>query len=344
MKYSLFSIALIFPKCFFGQVDSDVTISRARTEVSYLVNYSDKLSLKIFGIAKSNQIRHFDNWTKRFIDYRPNENYNVGVGVGHKWLNLDLALSFPFINDDDEFFGKTKRFDIQANMYLNRFTVDLNYQTYKGYYGSNPQDYINEFDRRNPVYPIRPDISTFNTAVNVLYNFKPDKFSYRAAFTYNERQVKSGGSWLVGSFLSYFQMKADSTIVPFEERDEFNPDADFRSAKYINTGVSGGYGHTFIIKKKWFISVTLVMGLGPSFITFPKRNGNPSSKEVKFAIRGIGRTALGYNGEKFFGGISSISSASSEVDEEEAYLSRMINNVKVFFGIRLGPPNLFNKS
>ena len=343
MKHSLLCIALIFPKCFLSQIDSELTISPSDSNQTYLINYANQLSLKLFGISKSNQIRHFDNWTKRFVDYRPNENYNVGVGVGHKWLNLDLALSLPFINDDDELFGKTKRFDIQANMYLNRFTIDLNYQPYKGYYGFNPQHYIDDFDRRNPVYPIRPDISTFNTAVNVLYNFKPEKFSYRAAFTYNERQVKSAGSWLVGSFLSYFEMNADSTIVPFQERDEFNPEADFRGAKYVNTGVSGGYGHTFVIKKKWFISMTLVMGLGPSFITFPERNGTPSNKEVKFAIRAVARAALGYNGEKLFGGISSISSASSEVDEEEAYLSRMINNIKVFVGIRIAPPEWFEK-
>lgn len=323
-----------------GQSEANLTLNDITSESNHILDYSDKLSLKIFGITKSNSIRHFDNVTKRFVEYRPNENFNLGIGVGYKWLNLDLAISVPGTNDDNDIFGNTDRFDIQANMYLRNFTIDINYQMYKGYYGFNAKQYILDFDPRNPKYPIRPDMRTLNMASNVLYNFKPENFSYRAAFVYNERQLKSAGSWLLGSSLGYFKMDADSTIVPIQLRQVFNPQIDFRNVKYINFSLGGGYGHTFVIKKKYFISLTLVVGFGPTFKLIPEKTGVPSKTEADLAIRAIGRMALGFNGDKTFWGISSITSDSSEIDENTSYLSRSVFHVKIFFGIRLNAPRI----
>ncbi len=309
-------------------------------EYDYLIDYSDQLSLKVFGISKSNWIRHFDNLTQQFVEYRPNENFNIGLGIGHKWLNLDLAFNFASSNKDNDIFGETKRFDIQANMYLKNFIIDLNYQTYKGYYVYNPQDYLDTFDPVNPVYPIRPDIRTRNTATNVLYNFKPDQFSHRAAFVYNQRQLRSSGSWLLGASMSLFRMTADDPIIPEELMTSFNTQADFRGVNYINLSIGGGYGHTFIISKKYFISLTLVLGFGPTFKSFPNDRTGATGTEVEGAVRAIGRTAFGFNGKRTFWGISSITSSSSEIDDTQSYLSRSIFNVKVFFGIRLQPPGI----
>ena len=341
MKWA-FTILLLFLFLVSGAQVSN-TVDLGSGKASHTKKYSEKLVLKFFGVQKSNQIGHYDNWTQRYIYYRPNENFNLGLGFVYKWLGLDLAFSFPFINDDDAIFVKTSRLDLQSSIFLRRFVIDVNLQTYKGYYGFNAVEYIDGFDPLNPNYPIRPDIRTRNFAVNGLYIFKPERFSYRAAFIYNERQIKSGGSFLAGTYFSYFKMNGDSTIVPLQVRDVFNPEPDFRNTTYISTGLSGGYGHTFIIAKKVFFSLSIAIGFGPTFKSNPDLSSIPGEVETRVAARASVRTALGYSSDRFFAGISAFSTQSSEVDETMPRLERNINNFKIFVGRRIGAPGFLQK-
>lgn len=306
----------------------------------YIIDYSDRLSIKFFGIKKSNQIAHRDDYTGRKIEYQPNEDFNVGLGFTYRWLGLDVAFNFPFINDDDEVFGETKRLDIQANVYTRKFVVDFNLQTYKGYYAFNPEDYVVGFDPNNPVYPLRPDMRTTNIGVSAFRVFNTDKFSFRAAFTYNERQVRSSGSWLLGTYFNYFTMNADSTIVPIQVRDAFNPEVDFRGTRWTSFGVSGGYAHTFVYKHKMFLSMALAIGLGPEIRKTPATNGMPEDVESKAGSFIALRAALGYNTERFYTGLAIIAAGSGEGDKKEAFLQRSVNNIRIFIGKRFTPPTL----
>lgn len=337
MQYLQTVVFLLFSISCLAQVDAKVFDSSDST--SYFISYADQLNLKVFGILKSNQIGHYDNFTEEYVYYRPNENFNLGIGVSHYWLGLDIAINFPFINNDNDIFGDTRRFDIQASAYIKRLAIDFNYQKYQGYYGSNAASYIPGFNINQPEYPIRPDIRSFNLGANALWIFSPHRFSYRAAFVYNERQIRSGGSWLLTSGLSIFEMDADSTIIPIQLRDRFNTDADFRDTRYVNLGLGGGYGHTFVIGKKWFFSLTLAVGLGPTF----KNDKKVSETDIRMAVRATVRAAIGFNGPKYFYGISSVSAQSSEVDILLPHLERNINHTKIFFGRRFGAPAFTGK-
>ena len=319
----------------------DSTLVKPFLYKNYVADYSDMLCVKLFGITKNKTITHFDHLSQQAIAYQPNENFNVGLGFVHKWLGFDLAFNLPFINDDDEIYGNSKRLDLQVNAYLREFVIDVHYQRYNGYYAITPWLYDTNYNLDELRFPIRPDIKTFNTAVNLIKVFNSEKFSYKAAFIYNERQLKSAGSWLAGGYLSYFTMDADSTIVPESDIYEFDRTVDFRGAKYVNTGISGGYGHTFVIGKKFFLSVSLVVGLGPTFIRAPENQGTGNRTEV--ATRGIFRSALGWNSEKHYFGVSSVRTDSSQVDIENSWLSRGVNNFKIFYGRRFNTSGFLDK-
>lgn len=302
----------------------------------YIIDYSDQLSVKIYGIIKSNTIAHVNHQTEAKIEFKPNENFNIGFGLGYKWFGVDLAFNFSGVNDDDETFGNTKRFDIQSNIYARKFAIDVNLLKYKGYYGANPEDYRTSYDPDNP-YPIRPDIRTVNFRISALYIFKHDKFSYRSAFTYNERQIKGAGSFLAGPFFSYYKMDADSTLIPMEAVANFNAEVDFRGSEYIRYGLSGGYAHNFVIGKRVFFSLTFAIGLGPEIKKTPALNGREADVEAKFTGQLALRTALGYNSEKFYAGLAAVGVFSGEREKED-YLERGVSNLKIFIGKRLNPP------
>ncbi|MEP2023826.1 MAG: DUF4421 domain-containing protein [Reichenbachiella sp.] len=303
---------------------------------NYIIDYSDQLSIKIYGILKSNKIAHVNYETEQKIEYKPNENFNIGFGLGYKWFGLDLAFNLSGVNNDDDIYGHTKRFDIQSNIYTRQFAIDIHWQKYRGYYGSNPEDYRTSFDPDNP-YPIRPDIRTVNYRLSALYIFKHDKFSYRSAFTYNERQIKGTGSFLAGPFFNYYRMDADSTLIPLEAQSDFDSEYDFRGSEYINFGLAGGYAHNFVIGKRVFFSITMALGLGPEIKKTPALDGREASNKSKFVGQAVIRAAMGYNSEKFYAGLSSVGVYSGEREEED-YLERGVSHLKIFIGKRFNPP------
>ena len=308
----------------------------------FIVDYSDQLSVKVFGIVKSNQIAHVNHETEDQLEYKPNESLNIGLGVGYKWFGLDAAFNFGGVNHDDDKFGETKRFDFRPSIYTRKFAADINIQRYKGYYLNNPQNFIPGFDKTGP-YPIRPDIGTVRYGASLIYVFNHGKFSYRSAFTYNERQIKSTGSFLAGPFISYFRMDADSSLIISEAASAFDLSQDFRGSEYIRYGIAGGYGYNLVLGHRLFISFSLVIGMGPEIKKTPALMGKPADVEAKFTGRVASRVALGYNAPKFYFGLAGLAVAAGERDDSEDYLERSVSNLKFFIGKRLNPPKFLSK-
>lgn len=322
---------------------STSSFCQAQNNQPKIQDLSDQLYVKLFGVIKSNVLRHYDLGTKTNIEYKPNENFNIGIGMGHKWLGFDLALNLGLINDDDAIFGETRRFDLQTSIYLKQFVFDLHYQRYKGYYASTPWRYLEGYEVGDLNFPLRPDIKTFNTALNMLYVFKPERFSYKAAFIYNQRQTKSGGSWLLGGYFNLYNMNADSTIVPESPVLAFDRSVDFRDVDFLSFGIKGGYGHTFTIKSNFFFSLSIDLGFGPAIKKYNNGANPVNQTETQLSVRGGFRTAIGINKEKVFYGISAISSNSTEVDDTSSHLSRGVSIIKLFYGRRFVTPKVVKK-
>ena len=301
-------------------------------------DFSDLLSIKLFGVGKTNLMAHYDGLTQQSVDYEPNENFNLGFGFTYHWLGLDLAFSLPYINNDDDKFGKTSRFDLQSNIYMESFVFDLNIQSYRGYYNSNPESYLPGYDPELEGYPIRPDIETNNLGLSAFYIFNHHKFSYRSAFTFNERQMKSAGSFLLGTYISTFHMNADSTLIPSELRNEFETGVDFRDVSNLSLGLSLGYAHTFILWKHLYFSLTVATGFGPQAQRRKATADLPEYRENSASIFAVTRIGLGHNGETYFYGISAVNTFAGYQDENQSALQRSVGNFKVFFGHRFNPP------
>ncbi|MFY0652392.1 MAG: DUF4421 domain-containing protein [Cyclobacteriaceae bacterium] len=326
---------LLIPARLWSQ-DPDVTVSQPSLnfDITYLKSYSDLLSLKFYGVTKSNQIILSDDFIEELLIHQPNEQFNIGFGFNYKWLGLDLAFNFPFINDDDELYGKTSRLDVQSNVYTRRFAVDFNFQRYKGYHLRNPEVYVPTWDPKNPVYPLRPDIRSSNISGNFFYIFNHKKFSYRSTFVFNERQLKSKGSWLAGAYIGYFTMMAEDSLVPEELRADVNPDNNYKETTFFSAGLSFGYAHIFVIKKKFFWTPTLAIGIGPEVRTVGNKGDADYRNTTEAGSKIFFRTALGYNSDRSFFGITAVAETVGAGDENESFLQHSVNNLRLFYGRR----------
>ncbi len=316
-------------KTYAGIDTSDV---KSKFESSYIKDFADLLSFRMYGISKHNNFNVYSDKSKETVIYNPNTNLNLGIGFNYKWFGLGVAFNIPFINNDDDKYGKTQQMDLQTNMYGTKFVFDGVFQFYKGFYIKNPDNYINNWNNNNP-YPQRFDITSVALGGNFYYIFNNKKYSYKASFVQNALQKKSAGSFISGVYFSVYGINADYSVIPFEIKSKFGNDTNLTSASSVNLGIAAGYSYTFIIKKQFFITLSVVPGLSLNSNTRTENNVQIYDG-AKLAVRTQTRFAMGYNNKKYYAGMSAVSDNFSFNNPDNAVVNYNYGNIKIFAGKR----------
>ena len=274
----------------------------------FIADLSDSLALRIYGINKFNGFNIRDNLLGEQLDYAPNRNLNLDLGGNYKWFGLGVAVNLPFLNNDNEKYGKTNRLDLQTNIFTRKFLIDFYGQFYKGFYIENPQLYLPQWESTMN-YPQRKDVSLASLGGSMMYIFNHEKYSARAAFVQTEIQKKSAGSFLLGGFFTFFSTVGDSAFIPKQLFERFSTRLRFRQIGVANYGVSVGYTHTFVFLKNFYFSLTLIPGIAVSGYRINYDAPLQNISGTVLSGRFLGRMAFGYNSERSFGGF--IASADS---------------------------------
>ncbi|MCD4695592.1 MAG: DUF4421 domain-containing protein [Bacteroidales bacterium] len=301
----------------------------------YIEDLSDKLALRLYGINKFNKFSIKDNDLGQELNYAPNDKLNLGIGVNYKWFGLGIAVNFPFINDDDETYGKTSRFDGQTSIYSRKFIIDFYLQYYKGFYIENPESFIINWNDSLP-YPQRPDISSTSLGGSYVYIFNHDKYSAKAAFVQTELQKKSAGSFLLGGYFSLMGVTGDSSFIPIELQDTYNPELFFKQLNVASIGIAFGYSHTFVLWKKYYLSFTLIPGISTQGYNINYENPDEDNDGSLISGKVLARTAFVYNSPKSFAGItaSNDSFGGNTNKKRNSSLNFEVGAVRFFYGRR----------
>ena len=329
MKKVLYILFIVISTNLFSQVEAELSKSTIKYDTTYIENVSDKLAIRIYNIWKNTELKLTELNTNKYLLIEPNGSTNIGIGFNYKWMGLGVAFGMPFINNDDDVYGKTKRFDFQLNLYGRTMGADIYFQRYKGFFISNP-DMLVSWDKKE--YPILDEMQIIAAGASVYYFFNNKKFSYRAAFVRNEIQKKGQGSMILGVYYGLNSAFDKTGFLSNELKDSLNTLFDIYSFNSNNFGISFGYTFTFVIAKRFFINLSLVPGLGGV-----KTRINTSDKVYKLdphlAVRYIARFALGYEHKNFYLGLTAYSTGSS-YKYSYIKIEPSTGNVKLFFGKR----------
>ena len=176
------------------------------------------------------------------------------------------------------------------------------------------------------------------TAIVFAYIFNPDKYSSNAAYTFSKAMRKSGGSWMLGGFISINAVASDSSIVPLAIKQFVDPKLNLSSVGFANIGVSFGYSHLFVIRKKWFVSFTFLPGLSQQKVVQTSSIDSTTTEYNSLSLRNISRFSIGYNAEHYYWGIQSyVESSLVQHGKSQLFLNSGYTNV--FFGYRLDTTN-----
>ena len=263
----------------------------------------------------------------RLLTYRPNNTYSFGVGLYLFEVGAELAFAIPVAEKKTELFGNSKARDIQLNLLGKKFGLDVYYQRYRGFYIT---DRDNEPGKDLP-YPQRGDIVSRNLGLTGSYIFNSKKFSLRSVYNFSERQIFSGGSFLALANLGRFTLEADSSILDRTQEVIFTTDASFKKLRYSTFSIAPGYSYN-LIYRNFFLNGTLGFGPAHHWIYY-EHNAGAGKNEIAINSFVAARIAIGYNGDRIFGGIAFLTQGSN-VKFEEVRFSNNNASFKILMGYR----------
>jgi hypothetical protein len=268
----------------------------------YIRAYDDDIIAKTFVNNRALGIRLSPKGQREHISYQPNVIGTIGVGGVFKRVSVNvgfrLAEQSPQHQLRQQQRGDSRYFDLQINRFGRKVGFDVYYQDYKGYYHRNPEAVYGAWT--SDIYPHRPDIDLLNFSANVYYVFNNERFSYRATHVHDEQQNRSAGSFILTSSFIYSELFADSSLVPRSMQSGYGP--GFSQGAFYGLAVVPGYAHTFVVKKFYFnLTGSASLGLQRSRYHL---SDEPPRRGVSPFAKFIGRSALGYNGDRFFTGLT----------------------------------------
>jgi hypothetical protein len=320
----------------FAQMDSAAR-AYAKLRASYIIDLTYKINFAPFVLASANGFQLKSNYD---IRVRPNEIGSIGLRVSHRWLSG--ALTFGIKNIQSEKKGTTDFLSLTINTYRPKWGFDGYFYSYKGEYISNKQ--IRELPQfmDSKTYPILPNVNTLYTGTNVYYIANHQKFSYRASFMCNEIQKKSAGSFLVMASYSHFSMNSDTGFVPGTIQPEIPLTSQIVNGKFNSFSIMPGYAYTLVFAKKYYLTLAPSLGLMTQLQDYTTQENSHKDWQVIYP-RAMMRTAIGYNGSKFYYGLSAIVDNYIIQLPQKDHLIYNIGNANIYVGFRVNVPKRFRK-
>lgn len=251
----------------------------------------------VFGISGFSLNLQNQDQTKK-IEFDPNLVTTIGVGLSFKDY-IGVTASFHAGPETDPVNrGHTAYDDFHFDFDFKNFLVEAQYQRYKGLYVSNTSD-IDPTLRSNI---LEPNMSMQNILLAFTYVFNPKNFSIQAALSRTERQIHSGGSWLLGALGTQTTIENSEGLLPTQIRSSFGADQNITKDRSRTLMVTGGYAYTAVLTDKFATTLLgdLGYGWGDSSFTDPigTTNLNYSSNTLGLKL------VIAYNGDLLISGIS----------------------------------------
>ncbi len=269
--------------------------------------------------------------------FEPNPQSLIGFGFSYSWLGLGVSFTLPSTDEFNNKYGKTQKFDFEAHYTMPRLMVDLTLKSYKGFYVSNPEDYIDSWNKNDP-FPQAPNLQTVSLAASFAYVFSPDRYSSNAAYSFTQAMRRSGGSWVAGGFFSINGVVSDTSIIPYTIRQNTNLQFDLKGVVFSNFGVSFGYSNLWSIYKKNFIAFTFLPGVSIQKVTQYSSINETEKVYNTVSPRTIFRFSIGRNGDKYYSGLTTYLESSS-IKNLDSRLLLSSGHFEFFFGYRIDTDN-----
>jgi len=279
--------------------------STIKYDSSYIKVYKDELTTRLYLSRKQNGYTLSERLLNPWIQYKTNDNLLLGLGYTYSFLTINLAVKMPFINRDDELYGESSYIDLQTHFMFRSYIVDLYLQWNSGYYISNPEDILHQWNPDQNM-PQRGDMRTNIVGINVQRLFNSEQYSYKASFWQNEFQKRSAGSPIIGVEAYWMLGMTDSLMLESAiPSSGYMNDELFNQNDIVNVGLNGGYAYTFVWAEKLYLSLWTMFGVSGAYHRVHYTPDSYTlSKGFTVGFTNNTKISFGYNSRKYYVGLS----------------------------------------
>jgi hypothetical protein len=279
------------------------------------------------------QRRNTENPT---LEFRPNHAVSMGVGLYIFEVLAELSVNLPPNPATRDLYGDSNVRDLFGQVVGHNWSLDFFTQRYEGFY-------LTDLPRLSPVdngILLRPDVMVRSFGVNGLYIFNRDKFSIRSAYNFAERQLKSGGSWMLSGTVTSSTFSSDTVLLTHRLQNLLSLQTTYHNLQYTTLSVAPGYTYNFIFKN-WFLNFSLAIGPAHHWVNYTDHL-NRQRYDIVINSFVDNRVALGYNSDRWFGGISFVNLA-RQVKFAEFQVTTNATNFSMMVGYRIPEEGIFKK-
>ncbi len=269
------------------------------------------------------------------LTFRPNTTYSLGVGAYLFEVGVELTFAVPLDEKKEKIYGTSHARDLQGNILGKNFGVDIYYQRYRGFYLTEKLN----IPKAGDPFPQRSDIVSRNLGFTGSYVFSK-RFSFRSVYNFSERQLFSKGTFLVSTNIGRFKLAADSSILDTSQEVVFGSKVSFKDLRYSTFSLAPGYAYT-IVYKNFFLNGSLSIGPAHHWIYYQYETG-AGKNQIAINSFVAARIAIGYNGDRIFGGIAFLTQGST-VKFEDVEFTNNNGSFKVLMGYRFREFGLLKK-
>lgn len=272
-----------------------------------------------------------DNY-KLVLQPNPKEIFKTSFNYRFISFSVNYIPHFLPANNDNDKKGKTKGTGFGAGFNRRNWFGQLDYSGTKGYYVKNTKDFDSSWQPGDAFIQV-PQLKITNFSSFVGYNSNT-RFSSAAVTSQTERQIKSAGSF-VARFSSQYYIINDETAGNATQK-----------TNNIQVMLGSGYQYTFVVKKSFYASGTLIPSMGYLFTRLLNRlsTGNEINHVANPVYQLDGTVGIGYNGERFFAG-SYLTTLYSQY--QQARGAAVNDNthlfIQLFAGLRLQAPKALSQ-
>jgi len=269
-----------------------------KKDSNYIESYFNDLIVRIYSGEKTHSLELSDLNEPYRLKYLPNGYFNLGAGFSYRSFGISLATKIPVFQNSSVKHGDTKRFGIQYYLYSGKFSVDVLTSFSKGYYLNRSFSHLASYAKDREYQ--RPDMSSANLGITVNYIFNNSRFSYKAAFSDNEKQKKNAGSMIAGGSIFSYQTIADSAFVPREiKSDYFQKSRDVSKSGVLAFNANLGYAYSFVFFKNGIFTLSYILGSGVQDNSF-EREIEPDVNRWRISMNHTGRVGVGYRFNRYY--------------------------------------------
>jgi len=253
------------------------------------------------------------------VHWKATNSLKVGASIAIK--GVPFAPSYAFSTS-----GDGKRQDFRADTVLmGRWFARVNYQYYRGLHATDASEVPSNLR-------VASGLKVQHASLGLAYVDSPERFSLSAILSQSQRQETSGGSWLFDASMSYMYVDngGDSLILE-SVQPRYADDGNLLNVRAFGLALGVGYGYTWVLLRRWFLSGVLVVGAGPQYRlsknTYLERSIWQGASKIDFAL------SLGFNGDRWIAVLDARSSATS-THASSARLMVQVIAAKANVGVR----------